>query len=306
MTTVLLLLNPRSLTPPFHTPCFPSRHFAERVYGKSVKCALFVKTPFRTPTSSSSPRSHYEQALVPPIIDPELCSSTDPSDFGYWPRRLSPHRRLGPLGYNLGTSTHFLELYSQSLEVDTVDRPGKRKASHTDRRLPRRVCQTPPYFTYEFSTRFSSLRRKTVLKVQTNDATPSDNTTGSALPDTDGFVPVSSIFATSIESEVENLPATVANHFVSDSVTITYTSDSPLPAGSPVMKTIKGPAKLLSLTSTSMCSAVPPLHLTEPYSLEMVIDEFDVITVLTRSPIDSHTGLLCLTCDHSKCDCRAP
>ncbi|KAI8851670.1 hypothetical protein BC829DRAFT_441317 [Chytridium lagenaria] len=94
---------------------------------------------------------------------------------------------------------------------------------------------------------------------------------------------ITSIFAMTIESEVDNLTTTVANHYI---CVINTISSRPTPPVLGAPTSYLGPAGLLQYTSTAICPSVPPLHSSDDYSLEMIINEFDVISVVTRTDIN--------------------
>ncbi|KAI8847292.1 hypothetical protein BC829DRAFT_444734 [Chytridium lagenaria] len=363
-------------------PVSPHIDFAEKVYGRPVKaptnsrnlslfneCALFVNDSIQNTNVlilaslaamhklwypgdddvedfqksillllDGRPSSKNIKTALNKIIDPDHCSHLDPDQFGYWPKCLSPHV---PFQTNVTISTS----------------PGLSNAAFFYIRILDSLLTTLANTTVVDSSSGGSDTESVVLSPVSLPTLPSTDSFASFLTFLQSHCPIlmsqlSSVFATSVESEVDNLTTTVTNHFIGVINTITsrpnppvvgskprwtdfdktamrdviqswrdcyigingfalsrrgpclrivYIAKDPLPKGSTVFKTLKapgsflGPAGLLTYTSAAECRAVPPLHLTDPYSLEVVAYGTATSSAAPVIKITARTTTPCLT-----------
>ncbi|KAI8846400.1 hypothetical protein BC829DRAFT_419154 [Chytridium lagenaria] len=204
-------------------PVSPHVTFAERDYGKSVKCALFVNDTVQNTnililaSLSTMNKLWYPgednvedfQRSILLLLDDGLNKIIDPN---FAPVRILRTSVTGHVDFPLMLTSkqtaiwdHWVTTWGPQRislnsilncwkSIPSID-TGKRKTSHTDSKTHKKIRTTSSpglsnaavfYLRILDSLLFTAA--KTVLKV-------------------------SSIFATSMSPEVENLPATVANHF---------------------------------------------------------------------------------------------
>ncbi|KAI8850338.1 hypothetical protein BC829DRAFT_442354 [Chytridium lagenaria] len=260
-------------------PVSPHIAFAEKVYGRPVKCALFVNDSVQNTNVlilaslsamhklwypgednvedfqrsillllDGRPSSKNIKTALNKIIDPDLCSDLDPSQFGYWPHCLSPHKTFqdnvtavwdhwvktwGPQRISLNS---ILNRWKTVQDTDT----GKRKASVSDGKPLKKIrSSTSPglsnaafFYLRVLDSLLSCLATSALVDQDSitsevgHITMPEPRTSPS---DSAGLGPyieylrtgcpilmshLTSIFAMTIESEVDNLTTTVANHYI--------------------------------------------------------------------------------------------